>query len=52
MATLRGADLLARTLAAAGVRNLFSLSGNHVMPVYDAALGARLKIVHTRHEGA
>ena len=52
MATLRGADLLARTLAAAGVRNLFSLSGNHVMPVYDAALDARLKIVHTRHEGA
>jgi len=52
MATLRGADLVARTLAAAGVRNLFSLSGNHIMPVYDAALDARLKIVHTRHEGA
>ncbi len=52
MAALRGADLLVRTLAAAGVRNLFSLSGNHVMPVYDAVLDARLKIVHTRHEGA
>ena len=47
-----GADVLARTLAAAGVRQLFSLSGNHVMPVYDAALDAGLRIVHVRHEAA
>jgi len=52
MATLRGADILARSLAAAGVRHLFSLSGNQIMPVYDAALEARLSIVHVRHEGA
>jgi len=52
MATLRGADILARALAAAGVRHLFSLSGNQIMPVYDAALEARLSIVHVRHEGA
>lgn len=52
MARLRGADVLARALAGAGVRHLFSLSGNHVMPVYDAALEARLAIVHVRHEGA
>ena len=45
MATLRGADILARALAAAGVRHLFSLSGNQIMPVYDAALDARLSIV-------
>lgn len=49
---LRGADALARTLAAAGTRQLFSLSGNHVMPVYDAALDAGLRIVHVRHEAA
>jgi acetolactate synthase-1/2/3 large subunit len=48
----RGADLLAHTLAAAGTRYLFSLSGNQVMPVYDAALDARLEIIHVRHEGA
>jgi acetolactate synthase-1/2/3 large subunit len=48
----RGADILARALAAAGVRHLFSLSGNQIMPVYDAALEARLSIVHVRHEGA
>ena len=49
---LRGADLLARALARAGVRHLFSLSGNQIMPVYDAALDARLAITHVRHEGA
>jgi len=52
MATLRGADLVARALARAGARQLFSLSGNQVMVVYDAAVDARLDIVHTRHEGA
>jgi acetolactate synthase-1/2/3 large subunit len=49
---LRGADVLARTLALAGVRYLFSLSGNHIMPVYDAAIDAKLDIIHVRHEGA
>jgi acetolactate synthase-1/2/3 large subunit len=49
---LRGADILARALAQAGVRHLFSLSGNHIMPVYDAAPDAGLSIVHVRHEGA
>src|SRR4029077_20116568 len=49
---LRGADLLARSLAAAGARHLFALSGNHVMPVFDAALDAKLEIVHVRHEAA
>lgn len=52
MPTSRGADLLARTLARVGVKHLFSLSGNHIMPLYDAALDAGLSIVHTRHEGA
>jgi acetolactate synthase-1/2/3 large subunit len=48
----RGADLVAGALARAGVRHLFALSGNHVMPVFDAALDARLPIVHVRHEAA
>jgi acetolactate synthase-1/2/3 large subunit len=52
MAHVRGADIVARTLASAGVTHLFSLSGNHIMPIYDAALDAHLEIVHTRHEGA
>ena len=52
MPKLRGADILARALAVAGARDIFSLSGNHIMPVYDAALDAGLRITHVRHEGA
>src|SRR5688572_20797870 len=48
----RGADALARGLAAAGVRRIFALSGNHVMPVFDAALDAGVDILHVRHEAA
>jgi acetolactate synthase-1/2/3 large subunit len=49
---MRGADVLARTLASAGVHRIFSLSGNQIMPVYDACIDARIEIVHTRHEAA
>lgn len=52
MVKLRGADIVARSLARAGTRHLFALSGNHVMPVFDAALDAKLPIVHVRHEAA
>jgi len=49
---MRGADALVRSLANAGVRHVFALSGNHIMSVFDAALDARLNLVHTRHEAA
>jgi len=49
---LRGADVVARALAAAGVRRVFGLSGNHVMSVFDAALDAQVDLVHVRHEAA
>ena len=49
---LRGADILARSLASAGLKKVFALSGNHVMPVYDAAIEAALELVHVRHEAA
>jgi acetolactate synthase-1/2/3 large subunit len=52
MTRLRGADILTRALAQGGARRIFSLSGNHIMPVYDAAIEARLDITHVRHEGA
>ncbi len=48
----RGADVVARALSAAGVRHLFALSGNHVMPLFDAAIDAELSLVHVRHEAA
>ncbi len=50
--TLRGADVLTSALVRAGTRNIFSLSGNQIMPVYDAAIDARLEIIHVRHEAA
>lgn len=49
---IRGADILARSLAGAGLTKVFALSGNHVMPVYDAAIEAQLDLLHVRHEGA
>ncbi len=48
----RGADLLWRALAVHGVTKVFSLSGNHIMPVYDAAFGGAIEIIHVRHEAA
>lgn len=50
--TPRGAELLVRALQRAGVRCVFSLSGNHVMSVYDALIGSGIRLVHTRHEAA
>ncbi|MFC4275105.1 thiamine pyrophosphate-binding protein [Achromobacter aloeverae] len=47
-----GAAALAATLAAAGVKRLFTLSGNHIMPVFDACLDAGIELMHTRHEAA
>jgi acetolactate synthase-1/2/3 large subunit len=49
---MRGADVVVETLARAGVRKIFALSGNHVMPVFDAALGSGIDLVHVRHEAA
>jgi acetolactate synthase-1/2/3 large subunit len=49
---LRGADAIARGLARAGTRHVFALSGNHVMPLFDAALDAKLPLLHVRHEAA
>jgi hypothetical protein len=49
---LRGADIVARSLARLGCRHVFTLSGNHIMSIFDAALEAKLDLVHVRHEAA
>ena len=49
---MRGANIVARALARAGTRHVFALSGNHIMPVFDAALDAKLPLLHVRHEAA
>src|SRR5947209_6522359 len=49
---IRGADILVRALDRAGLTNIFTLSGNHIMPIFDAAIGTRLNLIHVRHEPA
>ena len=48
----RGADALITSLQQAGVKRIFTLSGNHIMPVFDAAFEAGIELIHTRHEAA
>jgi acetolactate synthase-1/2/3 large subunit len=49
---MRGADLVWAALARAGVSRVFSLSGNHIMSLYDAGFGLAPEILHVRHEAA
>jgi acetolactate synthase-1/2/3 large subunit len=41
-----------RTLERAGHHTIFTLSGNHIMSLFDAAIDTRQRLVHTRHEAA
>jgi acetolactate synthase-1/2/3 large subunit len=50
--TLRGADIVARSLKKLGLDRVFTLSGNHIMSIFDAAIEAGLDLVHVRHEAA
>ena len=47
-----GAELLIDSLIAAGVKHLFSLSGNQILSLYDASIGRDINLIHTRHEAA
>jgi acetolactate synthase-1/2/3 large subunit len=49
---LRGADIVARTLQDIGVTRIFTLSGNHIMPIFDALLSTNIRLIHVRHEAA
>ncbi|MBS0643506.1 MAG: thiamine pyrophosphate-binding protein, partial [Proteobacteria bacterium] len=52
MPNLRGADIVVRTLERAGLTDIFTLSGNHIMSLFDAAIGTSLSLLHVRHEAA
>ena len=49
---LKGADIVAGTLEDLGVTRIFTLSGNHIMPIFDALLSTNIQLIHTRHEAA
>jgi acetolactate synthase-1/2/3 large subunit len=52
MSRRRCADVLVAEMVALGMRKCFSVSGNQIMAIYDAAIGSGLEIIHTRHEAA
>jgi acetolactate synthase-1/2/3 large subunit len=47
-----GGHLVARVLSQEGVRNLFTLSGGHIAPIYDGCVEEGIRIVDFRHEQA
>lgn len=47
-----GGEVIARGLAARGVDTVFTVSGNQILPIFDAAHDARLRMIHMRHESA
>ena len=52
MTALRGADIVALSLERLGVTRVFTLSGNHIMPVFDALTATGIDVVHVRQEAA
>jgi acetolactate synthase-1/2/3 large subunit len=49
---VHGGKLAARALREAGVEVVFTLSGGHIMPLYDGCIDEGIKIVDVRHEQA
>ncbi len=49
---MHGGKLAARALKKAGVDCVFTLSGGHVMAIYDGCLDEGIKVVDVRHEQA
>ncbi len=49
---MHAGKITARALKNAGVECVFTLSGGHIMPIYDGCLDEGIKIVDVRHEQA
>src|SRR5438552_16748922 len=49
---VQGGRLVARALAAHGVDAIFTLSGGHVMPIYEGCRHEGARVVDVRHEQA
>jgi acetolactate synthase-1/2/3 large subunit len=50
--SVHGGKLAARALKQAGVEVVFTLSGGHIMPLYDGCIDEGIRIVDVRHEQA
>ena len=49
---IKGTQALVKAFQTAGIQKIFTLSGNHIMPVYDAIFDSSIDLIHTRHEAA
>ena len=49
---MRGAELVAQSLKAGGINTVFALSGNQIMPIFDACIDTKIMLHHVRHEAA
>lgn len=47
-----GARILVNAFQDAGIKVIFTLSGNHIMPIFDALIDTPIELIHTRHEAA
>ena len=47
---VQGGRLTARAIAAAGIDTIFTLSGGHVMPIYEGCRHEGVRVVDVRHE--
>jgi len=52
MARLTGSHLLCKALKLEGVKNIFGLAGDHILPVLDVMADQDFRIIDTRHEQA
>ena len=52
MGKITGAQLICRALKLEGVRNIFALAGDHILPVLDVMADEDFRIIDTRHEQA
>jgi len=52
MSEVQGGQLVVDALKREGVEYIFSLSGGHINPIYEACLSADIKVIDTRHEQA
>lgn len=50
--TLTGSHLIGKSLQAAGVSTVFTLAGDHNLPLLDALADMDFRIIDTRHEAA
>lgn len=52
MARITGSDLICKSLKLEGVRNIFGLAGDHILPLLNTMVDQDFRIIDTRHEQA